>query len=77
MTRVQGMPIKLVNRQSANRHTTAKEPLKQTKKQQTTLVNYEIYVLLDLSTDYGHPDRAFFQKFETFGLGQTNWAEIL
>ena len=21
--------------------------------------------------------RAFFQKFETFGLGQTNWAEIL
>ena len=28
-------------------------------------------------TDYGHPDRAFFQKFETFGLGQTNWAEIL
>ena len=29
------------------------------------------------STDYGHPDRAFFQKFETFGLGQTNWAEIL
>ena len=29
------------------------------------------------TTDYGHPDRAFFQKFETFGLGQTNWAEIL
>ena len=29
------------------------------------------------STDYGHPERAFFQKFETFGLGQTNWAEIL
>ena len=28
-------------------------------------------------TDYGHPERAFFQKFETFGLGQTNWAEIL
>jgi hypothetical protein len=27
--------------------------------------------------DNGHPDRAFFQKFETFGLGQTNWAEIL
>jgi hypothetical protein len=26
---------------------------------------------------YGHPERAFFQKFETFGLGQTNWAEIL
>ena len=28
-------------------------------------------------TDYGQPERAFFQKFETFGLGQTNWAEIL
>ena len=27
-------------------------------------------------TDYGHPERAVFQKFETFGLGQTNWAEI-
>ena len=22
-------------------------------------------------------ERAFFQKIETFGLGQTNWAEIL
>ena len=28
-------------------------------------------------TDYGNPERAFFQKFETFGLGQGNWAEIL
>ena len=28
-------------------------------------------------TDNGHPERAFFQKFETFGLGQTNWAGIL
>ena len=28
-------------------------------------------------TDYGHPERVFFQKFETFGLGQKNWAEIL
>ena len=27
-------------------------------------------------TDNGHPERAFFQKFESFGLGQTNWAEI-
>ena len=26
-------------------------------------------------TDYGHPERAFLQKSETFGLGQTNWAE--
>ena len=26
-------------------------------------------------TDNGHPERAFFQKFETLGLGQTNWAE--
>ena len=25
--------------------------------------------------NYGHPERAFFQKFETFELGQTNWAE--
>ena len=32
---------------------------------------------MDVVTDYGHPDRAFFQKFETFGLGQTNWADIL
>ena len=30
-----------------------------------------------LHTDNGHPERDFFQKFETFGLGQTNWAEIL
>ena len=29
-----------------------------------------------LVTDNGHPERAFFQKFKTFGLGQTNWAEI-
>jgi hypothetical protein len=28
------------------------------------------------STDYEHPERAFFQKSEIFGLGQTNWAEI-
>ena len=33
--------------------------------------------LIDVITDNGHPKRAFFQKFETFGLGQTNWAEIL
>jgi hypothetical protein len=26
--------------------------------------------------DYGHPERAFFQKLESFGLEQTNWAEI-
>ena len=30
-----------------------------------------------VGTDYGHPERAFFQKFEIFGLGQTNWAENL
>ena len=29
------------------------------------------------TTDNGHPERAFFQKFKTFGLWQTNWAEIL
>ena len=28
------------------------------------------------NTDKGHSERAFIQKFETFGLGQTNWAEI-
>ena len=26
--------------------------------------------------DYGHPERPFCQKYETFGLGHTNWAEI-
>ena len=30
---------------------------------------------MHVDTDYGHPERAFFQKFEIFGLGQTNWAE--
>ena len=28
-------------------------------------------------TDYRHPERASFLKFEMFGLGQTNWADIL
>ena len=29
-----------------------------------------------VATDYGHPERAFFlKKKQTFGLGQTNWAE--
>ena len=28
-------------------------------------------------TDYGHPERAFLQKPETFVLVQTNWAEFL
>ena len=32
---------------------------------------------MDPTTVYGHPERAFFQKFENFGLGQTNWAEVL
>ena len=27
-------------------------------------------------TDNGHPERAFFQKIKTLGLGQTTWAEI-
>ena len=27
-------------------------------------------------TDYGHPERDFFQKSQTFGLGQTFWTEI-
>ena len=32
---------------------------------------------MNLITDYGHPERTFFQKFEIFWLGRTNWAEIL
>jgi hypothetical protein len=45
-------------------------------------IDFEAFGLFwaDLSasiTDNGHPERAFFQKFKTFGLGQTNWAEIL
>ena len=35
-----------------------------------------ISFLLTESTDYGHSERAFFLKFVTFGLGQTNWAGI-
>ena len=35
------------------------------------------YYSINANTDYGHPERAFFQKIETFGLGQTNWAENL
>ena len=31
---------------------------------------------MHLCTNYGHPERAFFQKFQTFGLGQTNWADL-
>ena len=27
-------------------------------------------------TEYGHPERVFFQKSRTFGLEQTFWAEI-
>ena len=27
-------------------------------------------------TDYGHAERAFLRKFQTYGLGQVNWAEI-
>ena len=41
------------------------------------IVMSELPDAMMLSTDYGHPERAFFRKFETFGLGQTNWAENL
>ena len=34
-------------------------------------------VRLSFENYYGHPERAFFQKLETFGLRHTNWAEIL
>ena len=37
---------------------------------------HHVFLLIKV-TDYGHPERAFFQKLETFGLGQTNRAEIL
>ena len=39
--------------------------------------NTIILATMVLASDNGHPERAFFQKFKTFGLGQTNWAEIL
>ena len=35
-----------------------------------------ISVCIARNTNYGHPERASFEKFKTFGLGQTNWAEI-
>ena len=46
------------------------------------LKSYVIFIVgakqqMITTTDNGHPERAFFFKFETFGLGQTNWAEIL
>ena len=51
--------------------------------QKGTFPTYKLWLgakkskLFHMVTDNGHPERAFFQKFETFGLGQTNWAEIL
>ena len=29
------------------------------------------------ATDYGHPERVLIRKSQSFGLGQTNWAENL
>ena len=29
--------------------------------------------MMSYNTDYGLPERAFFQKLETFGLGETNY----
>ena len=34
------------------------------------------YPYMYVTTNYGHPEVVFFQKSETFGLEQTNWAEI-
>ena len=50
-----------------------------TKENEETLLSpsFVLRPLIVTSTDNGHPERAFFQKFESFGLGQTNWAEIL
>ena len=49
--------------------------------QQTSIIKdgfWNVIVKVNqMTTDYGHPERAFFQKLETFGLGQTNWVEIL
>ena len=44
---------------------------------QILIHRYIIKLIIMRITDNGHPERAFFQKFETFGLGQTIWAEIL
>ena len=41
-----------------------------------TFMSKAIETGIILSTDYGHPERALFQKSQTFGLGQTNWAYI-
>ena len=35
-------------------------------------LNYDSTPDIVPHTDYGHPERAFFQKLETFVLGQTN-----
>ena len=43
----------------------------------TYIHSIQFSILIILFTDNGHTERAFFQKFKTFGLGQTNWAEIL
>ena len=32
--------------------------------------------IIEMNTDYGQPERAFFQKSQTFALGQTNWADF-
>ena len=39
------------------------------------LVKISLVPIVVAETDYGHPERAFFRKPQTFGLGQTNWAE--
>ena len=31
--------------------------------------------VMQITTDYRHPERPIFQKFQTFELGQTIWAE--
>ena len=38
--------------------------------------SFALFLIMFQSTEYGHPERASFQKFETFGLEQTFWAEI-
>ena len=42
---------------------------------QIKLMHIENQTIL-VNTDYGHPERAFYQKSRNFGFGQTFWAEI-
>ena len=36
------------------------------------ILNFSREIQIFANTDYGHPERAFFQKLETFGLGRAD-----